>query len=1219
MKLLITENQLKQLLTKNLDNTLENINEITSDEAWEKIYSDTNKFPYLKGNKQIFDRVDALYPKKNNQFNKGYFSFLYNLIKNNELKDEDSYKAKQYLALFNMNFGRLPKEKRNILQFKNLPDLYDAVAEFENGGDELQSKTQELKSIREKEIDRVYEDSQWKVLTPKTERASCLIGKGTQWCTAADKSDNRFDSYNRRGKLYVLINKDDDSKYQIHFEDEELMDSRNRPISGIDFFEHIVEDFDLVNWFEENIPTFYDFILATSSEDMSSGGYSEMFMDALSNGSEYAVEKSLDTLRNGDSEDGVTDGFLYEKDPYNIKEYQISNYIENFYDTEMFQRVIEHLKEIGVDFDDVRDGRIKIFLRGLDELKKHKLEIDTEYKIDKNRILRIKSIDTEKDYPRYMIRIDGTDGLVPIDTLLSYLNNKSLFENQLKQLIDNKIKLKDVLISKDIDDINGNKNIGNELLVKECKKYNTPEELLRSGGFSDFALDLAAFGFTEESVKVLSPKNLHIKWKDDLENVYYEINHSKLSPLEWSKKINLSEPVDVSFDGKKFYLEDGHHRYFAAKTLKKKINVKLEIKANPIKPLSNKGYDQFHIDFFNQCKNTLTEQSRRDYLKWKRKNVTLRGIFEFGKENKGGGRFGSGLYTAFLSNKDMAKIYGKVYFVLNAIPKTPKVVNDANLAEMFLQGIINNWCKSRGMSYNSNEFFKHTDIRTEMLNLGYDGLVIKGREMVNYTPPDNVKYFEHEFELENYYNQLPNQLSENTNIKDESLLTENRYKNKNHESDFNIFMNRLLNQYDYDKIYLSFRTSMNVTKINIKNEYNTPTGIYTYKISRFFKKKDNWDLNDFYGNSFKFPFASGYPFLHFYVLKDDANILSNLTDKSIFDNYVLNIKKIFKGNKEIEAKCDGWLNGDEEYLYTDESVCYYFWLFLYKDILGGKKSVVHDGPIGNTNIRFTNLCNKLGIDGFNDNGEGFIHVNEKTQTVFFKPNLFKKIEVFITPGGFQKYIYGTHPVGELDNKVNKPNISIDIKNIRTIINKYGIARGVYLIVKDFDNSGDKEIQMYDNVFKDAELGEYFIRSCVKKIPSSKYPIKLINVIVKNGFVNYIYDIDEFFETLKMDDPLFEHIISIPKIKYKLSLKEIIKYNIKHNISLDFIYNLNFQNLNYMYVALLINNADDSEKMLRFLIPVIKKMNHSYIIGIYELINSDLGKLMFKLLDIKKNI
>jgi len=424
---------IKNLLRENLDNTLDNINEITPDEAWEKIYSDTNKFPYLKGNKQIFDKVDAIYPKRGNQFNKGYFGFLYNLIKNNELKDEDSYKAKQYLALFDINFGRLPKEKRNITQFKNLSDLYDAVSGFEKVDDEPQNKTQELKVIREKEIDRVYEDSQWKVLVPKTERASCLIGKGTQWCTSADKSNNMFDSYNNRGKLYVLINKDDDSKYQIHFEDEQLMDSRDRPISGAYFFEHILEDGDLENWFEKNIPTFYDFILATSAEDISSGGYYEMFNHALSKGSTDAVKEALGVLRGGSSEDSVADGFLYEKDPYNIEDYQISNYIEHFYDTEMFQRVIQHLKEIGVDFDDVNNGRIKIFLRGLDELEKHKLEIDTEYKIDKKRNLKIISIDTEKDYPRYIIKINGGDGLVPIDTLLSYLNNKSLFENKLNE------------------------------------------------------------------------------------------------------------------------------------------------------------------------------------------------------------------------------------------------------------------------------------------------------------------------------------------------------------------------------------------------------------------------------------------------------------------------------------------------------------------------------------------------------------------------------------------------------------------------------------------------------------------------------------------------------------------------------------------------------------------------------------------------------------------
>jgi len=106
----------------------------------------------------------------------------------------------------------------------------------------------------------------------------------------------------------------------------------------------------------------------------------------------------------------------------------------------------------------------------------------------------------------------------------------------------------------------------------------------------------------------------------------------------------------------------------------------------------------------------------------------------------------------------MANKYGKVYFVLNAIPKTPKVVHDTNLAEIFLQNVINNWCKERNISYKPNEFFNQTDIRTEMLDLGYDGLVIKGREMVNYNPPDNIKYFEYEHQLKNYYDQLPNKI-----------------------------------------------------------------------------------------------------------------------------------------------------------------------------------------------------------------------------------------------------------------------------------------------------------------------------------------------------------------------------------------------------------------------------------------------------------------------------
>ena len=152
--------------------------------------------------------------------------------------------------------------------------------------------------------------------------------------------------------------------------------------------------------------------------------------------------------------------------------------------------------------------------------------------------------------------------------------------------------------------------------------------------------------------------------------------------------------------------------------------------------------------------NVMTEEyNHADYLKWKRQNVTIRGIRDNNNsaENGGMAKYGQGLYTAFLGNKDLAKQYGKVYFLVNAIPKHPKIVYSTNDAEIFEQQMVTNFCKMHGVP-RSNEFFSSkTTIADEMQRLGYDGLVIKGREMVNYTPPSNVLYFSTEQELKNYY------------------------------------------------------------------------------------------------------------------------------------------------------------------------------------------------------------------------------------------------------------------------------------------------------------------------------------------------------------------------------------------------------------------------------------------------------------------------------------
>ena len=100
-------------------------------------------------------------------------------------------------------------------------------------------------------------------------------------------------------------------------------------------------------------------------------------------------------------------------------------------------------------------------------------------------------------------------------------------------------------------------------------------------------------------------------------------------------------------------------------------------------------------NILNNELNKLNENTS-DYIKWKRKNVTL------------------------------------------------------NDAEILKQRLINNFCKENNTDYSYKYFEDNTSMDIEMINIGYDGLIIKGREMVNYQP-ENIKNLKTENELQNYY------------------------------------------------------------------------------------------------------------------------------------------------------------------------------------------------------------------------------------------------------------------------------------------------------------------------------------------------------------------------------------------------------------------------------------------------------------------------------------
>lgn len=178
-----------------------------------------------------------------------YGKWLLSLYMSKRLKLEDLYKAKTYLSYF-VKYNNVIDNK-DINTYKSLNDLYSVVSNFIENPDQATSKQDAIRKLKEG-AEKVYEDNEWLVIIPHTEEASCYYGKGTQWCTAADKSSNMFDYYNEQGNLYINIDKTTHEKYQFHFETDSFMDETDSPIEN-PIFKTIGFNDNILEWYKENV------------------------------------------------------------------------------------------------------------------------------------------------------------------------------------------------------------------------------------------------------------------------------------------------------------------------------------------------------------------------------------------------------------------------------------------------------------------------------------------------------------------------------------------------------------------------------------------------------------------------------------------------------------------------------------------------------------------------------------------------------------------------------------------------------------------------------------------------------------------------------------------------------------------------------------------------------------------------------------------------------
>ena len=140
----------------------------------------------------------------------------------------------KYKALLKKPNLTPPLTIRDINQIKGLTSLEEIVDQYqekETTSNKEQENKEEQNFFNTGQAELIYNDSQVKVIVPKTKEASCFFGINTKWCTAAKSSNNMFDEYNTDGPLYIVLFKKENKRFQFHFQTGQFMNEKDEYVN----------------------------------------------------------------------------------------------------------------------------------------------------------------------------------------------------------------------------------------------------------------------------------------------------------------------------------------------------------------------------------------------------------------------------------------------------------------------------------------------------------------------------------------------------------------------------------------------------------------------------------------------------------------------------------------------------------------------------------------------------------------------------------------------------------------------------------------------------------------------------------------------------------------------------------------------------------------------------------------------------------------------------
>lgn len=172
------------------------------------------------------------------------------------------------------NIDGIITSPKDINQYEN-PQFIKRLMNFVDGRKSQREMAKEAKS----QSDKIYEDDDVLVVSPKSHSASCYYGANTKWCTTQKDSSRYFDKYSKSGTLYYFLNKKTGNKVALYRNqdesDNEVFDSKD-----------VRQDLD---YLRENFPNQIDLI-----DDLSGTGQFLKKIRQFTRGkiSEYELEES---------------------------------------------------------------------------------------------------------------------------------------------------------------------------------------------------------------------------------------------------------------------------------------------------------------------------------------------------------------------------------------------------------------------------------------------------------------------------------------------------------------------------------------------------------------------------------------------------------------------------------------------------------------------------------------------------------------------------------------------------------------------------------------------------------------------------------------------------------------------------------------------------------------------------------------------------------------